>query len=111
MSIARIGFGVLLVLACLGSVAPDGVLPGGLEPYDKTLHFGGYFLLAIFGAVGWPRWRGGFLLGLPLLGLGLEMTQGYAPGREFDWADALVNGAGVGVAVALSAMVADLFRR
>lgn len=99
----RLGFLAALLLICIGSLMPDTGWARPLADYDKALHFSGYFGLAILGALGWPRLRGVFLLGLPLLGLGLEVAQGYAPGREFDWADALTNGAGIGLAVALSA--------
>ncbi len=100
----RIGFYVALAGIAVGSLAPGDSLSfhlGGGS--DKLVHLGGYFALALMAAMGWPRWRGVALVGLPLLGLALEMVQILDPMRMFSWADALANAIGIGMAVAASA--------
>jgi len=100
--LCRIGFLVALLLIIGGSLAPEAWLTYDLADYDKLLHLAGYFALAMMAALGWPRWRGAALVGLPLVGLALEVAQ-TSIGRNFDWKDALTNAAGIGVAVAASA--------
>jgi len=107
---SRVAFGIALIVVIGASLLPMAWMTDGWPGYDKVWHLTGYFALAILAAVGWPRWRGAALIGLPLVGLGLEVAQN-ATGRQFDWGDALTNAAGIGIAVALSTVVARLLDR
>ena len=100
-ALCRIAFALALVVVAGASLVPDAMTDLKLADYDKSLHMAAYFALALLAAMGWPRWRVAALLGLPLVGLGVEVAQS-ATGRSFDWADALANAGGIGVAVALS---------
>ncbi len=100
----RIGFGLTLAVIVMGSLMPEGTVDINLTNYDKIVHLAAWFGLALLAALGWSRWRGLALVGLPLIGLGVEVAQ-QSVGRDFEWADALANAAGVGLAVALSAVV------
>ncbi len=104
-SAARFAFAVLLVIVAFGSVLSGNSLGFTVGSWDKIIHFSGWFALAFFAALGWPAWRGLALVGLPLVGLALEVAQTITPTREFSWLDAFANAAGIGVAVAVSAML------
>ncbi len=106
----RVGFGLTLAVVVGGSLVPEGVVDIDLTGIDKIVHLAAWFGLALLAALGWPRWRGLALIGLPLVGLALEVAQQGA-GRDFDWLDALANAAGIGLAVALSAVITRLLAR
>lgn len=98
----RYGFFAALVLVIASSLAPGAWFDPYVRGHDKLVHLAGYFILAMLAAMGWPRWRGAALIGLPLTGLALEVAQ-TSTGRGFEWMDVLSNAAGIGIAVALSA--------
>ena len=102
---ARAAFLVVLAAVATGSVVSSGSTIGLTPPWDKLAHLGAYFLLAFLAALGWPRWRGVALVGLPLVGLALEAAQTLSPARTFSWTDALANAAGIGLAVAATAIL------
>jgi len=108
---ARVAFFVLLATILVGSLMPEARLGFSFGSWDKIAHFGGWFALAFFAALGWPRWRGLALVGLPLVGLALEVAQTATPDRQFSWLDALANAAGIGIAVAISAGLTRWFDR
>jgi len=101
----RIGFFIALVAVVAGSIVPGAWLGGPVLQNDKLTHMAGYFALAMLAAMGWPRLRGAALVGLPLLGLALEAVQTLTPARGFSWLDAGANAAGIGLAVAASAVL------
>lgn len=103
--VCRIGFFVALVAVVAGSIVPNAWLSGSVPPNDKLTHMAGYFALAMLAAMGWPRLRGLALVGLPLLGLALEGAQTLTPARSFSWLDAGANAVGIGLAVAVSAVL------
>jgi hypothetical protein len=106
----RFGFALTLAVIVAGSLVPEGALDLDLTGIDKIVHLAAWFGLALLASLGWPRWRGLALVGLPLVGLGLEVAQQGA-GRDFDWLDALANAAGIGLAVALSAVISRRLER
>ena len=94
--------GALVVLLLYGSLAPAKALPP-LGGSDKLWHSGSYFVvMAYFSQIYW-RVSERFLIAAALIALGvaIEFIQPYV-NREFDWFDALANGAGVVVAFLLS---------
>lgn len=103
--LSRWAFFVALGVIIGGSLAQNPGLPSQVARYDMLLHMAGYFSLALLAGIGWPRRRGLALVGLPLFGLALEVAQSATPARSFSWMDALANAVGVGLAVALCAML------
>lgn len=103
--VCRIGFFIALVAVIAGSLVPNPWLSGHVPQNDKFTHMAGYFALAMLAAMGWPRFRGLALVGLPLLGLALEAAQTLTPTRGFSWLDAGANAVGIGLAVAMSALL------
>ena len=102
---ARLAFLVMFAVIVVVSVLSERRLGFSIGHWDKHVHFAGWFVLAFFAALGWPRWRGLALVGLPLVGLALEAAQTMTPARSFSWLDALANAAGIGIAVAISAVL------
>lgn len=101
-------FAALIVVVSLTLLPGNSVSPP-LSLNDKLLHFVAYFGLGILGGTGWPERRGLFLVAMPLLGLGLECTQGaFVPGRVFDWGDAVANAIGAFAGVASSVIARRL---
>lgn len=94
-------FGVILI--AIGSVMPGKQLPSNL-PWDKALHFIGYFglgFLARMGSDKRPTWL--LMIACILFSLVIEVAQMFIPNRGFEWADLLANSLGVvtGVLVAM----------
>jgi len=108
--VCRIGFFIALTGIIGGSLVPDAMTELRIADYDKVTHLAAYFALAMLAALGWPRWRGVALVSLPLIGLALEAGQS-ATGRNFEWTDALANAAGIGIAVAISAILTSWLSR
>jgi VanZ family protein len=94
---AWLAAGWLMVLAvAVGSLWPT--LPEvGVEVSDKTLHFGAYASLAfVFAGVVERRHWGRVIVGLLLLGAGIELAQAFlSPTRTGEWLDMAANAAGV----------------
>ncbi len=78
------------------SLLPQTVLPS-VELSDKLQHLIAYLCLALAGGIAFPQRRSLIALGLGLiaLGVGLEVAQGFVPGRLVSAADAIANTAGV----------------
>jgi VanZ family protein len=95
MTLTRVWWIVGFVL--IGVVVYVCLLPGGELPTtpfnDKLNHFLAHFALAAWFAGLVPRgrwWK--ILLGLALLGVGIEIAQGLMhEGREAEWRDAVAN--------------------
>ncbi|AOE50028.1 VanZ family protein [Kangiella sediminilitoris] len=93
--------GVLAIF--LGSVTPGKQLPSDL-PWDKALHFIGYFGLAFLARMGSdkrPSWL--LIVSCITFSLIIELIQLFIPNRGFEWTDVLANSLGVltGTVVAL----------
>lgn len=85
--------GVLVVF--IGSVMPGKQLPTNL-PWDKALHFTGYFGLAFLARMGSnkkPTWL--LITACIAFSLVIEIAQVYIPNRGFEWPDLLANSLGV----------------
>lgn len=83
---------IFLVAVVVGSLLP--LKKTGAVPNDKLVHFLIYFLLmAWFGQL-YPR-RILVAIALALLGILLELTQGFTRYRYFEWYDVVANCAGI----------------
>lgn len=92
-------FKIFFVLGTLtifiGSLMPGKQLPSGL-PWDKALHFIGYFglgLLARLASDKRPSWL--LIIGCIAFSLAIEVAQMFIPNRGFEWPDLLANSLGV----------------
>lgn len=85
--------GVLAIF--IGSVMPGKQLPSNL-PWDKALHFIGYFGLAFLARMGSEK-RPTWLLIVACIAFSflIEIAQMYIPNRGFEWPDLLANSLGV----------------
>lgn len=94
---------VALIVVCL---VPLGSLPPLPDNSDKLEHLIGYFVLSAAAVQLFANRRALSLaaMGLILLGIGIEIAQGYTAYRSSDPADALANTLGVllGMATALT---------
>ncbi|WP_374651135.1 VanZ family protein [Dongia sp.] len=93
----------MLAIAAIiyGSLAPDLSPPGG-GIVDKFEHAGAYFVLSClaFAAFASHRRRLAALGFLFLLGIGLELAQGFLGGREASALDQVANAMGILLALA-----------
>jgi VanZ family protein len=103
---AWLGIGWAGVAAALVvSLWPGGVpLPVGV--WDKIQHGLGYFLLTLWFVGLYPRER---YLGIAgacfVLGLAIEVLQGFSATRSMEFADVVANTTGIGVALVLAYLV------
>ena len=84
-----------VILIAIGSVMPGKQLPGNL-PWDKALHFVGYFglgFLARMGSDKRPAWL--LIIACITFSLLIEVAQVYIPNRGFEWQDLVANALGV----------------
>lgn len=92
---------VLIACVIIGSVLPSTspvmAAVGRLHVSDKVLHFCAYLALSSLPVIGFRDRRRGVMAGVSMfiLGLLLEATQRFAPGRAVEFRDVLANGAGV----------------
>jgi len=99
--IAWLGVALALIL----SLWPGGV-PLPVRLWDKAEHMAGYFILTLWFAGLYPRAR--FLqvgLGCFLLGVLIELLQGFVPTRSMELSDLVANLTGIGAALALAYLV------
>lgn len=104
-TLCRIAFLSALVVISAGALLGERQLGFSVDGFDKAAHLGAFLVLALLGALGWPHFRDGFLICLPVFGVALEAAQTLTPAREFSWADAVMNGAGVGIGVTIAALL------
>jgi VanZ family protein len=85
---------------------------GGLEIWDKALHFIAYFGLAAIATVGLNRSRPAILAAIGLAGFGgaLEIAQSFV-GRDAEWGDELANILGVCSGLATGLLVVHVAER
>lgn len=107
---AQLAFVIGLGLLAYLSLLPQDQLPA-VPLSDKFEHASAYALLTLAGATAFRggRWTWRVALGLVVLGCAFEILQTLVPGRTGDFADALANATGVGLAVALVTIFRRLF--
>lgn len=94
---------VIALLIVYGSLVPSNMLPKTFMLQDKVMHFGCYFLLALW-CGGMTRRRHYPLVAIALIILGvlMEIAQGDMHfGRDEDWHDAAADTLGTIFALAL----------
>lgn len=86
---------IAVAIAILSLLPPKSALNLGSK--DKISHFIAYFTLSINAFLAWRISIKSIWLILVLIsyGLLLEFLQGFVPGRDSSWMDALANSAGV----------------
>ena len=92
--------GIVTTFSLLPSFGPPGEY--GL---DKVLHATGYFILALLPHAGFDTRKIALAAAGAMipLGCGIEVAQGFVPGRTGDFWDALANSSGVFAGVAFGA--------
>lgn len=84
------------------TLAPNEDVPGSGMVWDKAAHSIAYGLLVIVGLLMSTHRRWMVILGVWLLGVGVEIVQGIMGfGRNGDWRDAVANTIGIGLGVVL----------
>ena len=93
------------------SLQPTCVLPIQFWNVDKVMHLSAYCWLGLLPALAFPKGRTLTLCALAILclGGGIEILQGFVPGREPSVADMLANGVGIGLGLPLGGMVRRRF--
>lgn len=92
---ARVAFFAGLLAVIVLCLLPAEALPP-VPLWDKFEHFAAYGMLAAAGGVGYPTRgaRAKVVLCLLALGVGIEVAQGFVPGREASAMDMLANAIG-----------------
>ena len=104
LRIGRVIFWVLVTLTVVMSLLPNEQVPAPLVFWDKAQHALGFAMLAIVGLGAYPAAARQVLLGLLLLGVGIECAQALTGWRQGDWMDWLADA--IGVALGWAAMLA-----
>ncbi|MEJ0023827.1 MAG: VanZ family protein [Alphaproteobacteria bacterium] len=89
VSLARTAFVVAIAFTLYSALSPPSTAPG-FFPWDKAQHFTAFYVLAVLGALSFPRtlslWIG---LGLSLFGGAIELVQALPIANRdcdvFDW--------------------------
>ena len=95
----RVGFALAVAAVVWASLMPPAALPQ-MSLDDKLQHLASYALVALLGGAAFAEGPGALAgalavaIGLTVLGLGLEVAQGWVPGRHADPLDGLANAAG-----------------
>lgn len=80
-------FWLLLLLTLWLSLIPADQVPSQLHFWDKAQHALGFTGLAFLGLLAYPGRIRQLMLGLMLLGAGIECAQALSGWRQGDWAD------------------------
>ena len=94
-------WGVLICCVVVGSLLPASypvmVDIGRLHINDKVQHFGAYLVLSFLPVIGFRDRRRGLMAGISmfLLGVLMEASQHFSPGRAVELGDVVANGVGV----------------
>lgn len=91
----KVLFALGVIIIAIGSVMPGKQLPSSL-PWDKALHFVGYFglgFLARMGSDRRPAWL--LMVACIVFSLAIEIAQMFIPNRGFEWQDLVANALGV----------------
>ena len=88
----------LLLLATLWlSLIPVDQVPSAFNFWDKAQHAFGFMALAFTGLLSYPSRVRHVLLGLVLLGVGIEFAQHLTGWRQGDWADWVADCVGLSI--------------
>ena len=103
-------FGV--VAAFVFSLSPDTAHAPFIQHGDKLTHLASYASLMFWWAQLYiaPRQRLALAVALILLGIGIELLQGFTPSRQSDVIDALANSTGVLLGWLIAHRSANLLR-
>ena len=102
---------VLICCVVIGSLLPAAtpamVAVGRLHVSDKVMHFCAYLALSLLPVIGFRDRRKGIVMGLAMfvLGILLEVSQLFSPGRAVELGDVITNGVGVSCGVLLAAPI------
>jgi VanZ family protein len=96
-----------LGLILYGSLSPEVQIKTQIENSDKILHAAAYTWLALGARISFipPSFSVRLGIGLIFLGCAVEFVQSLIPGRFFSGADMLANALGVGLGLALAALI------
>ncbi|TXT35789.1 MAG: VanZ-like protein [Comamonadaceae bacterium] len=83
----RWSFWILVLLTLWLSLIPADQVPSGLHFWDKAQHAIGFMALGLLGLKAYPERTYTVLLGLALLGVGIEVAQWMTGWRNGDWQD------------------------
>ena len=83
---------------------------GRLHLNDKVMHFCAYLALSLLPVIGFKDRRRGLVAGLAMfiLGVVMEASQHFSPGRAVEFVDVIANGGGVSCGVLLGLPVRSL---
>lgn len=106
---------VSTIAVAIGSLVPELAPPEGrvgFMPIDKLIHIAAYAGLAFLPQVGIVRLKPATFgaLFMILLGGGIEIAQGFTPGRDGSLGDAITNALGVLVGIALGLVMRPRLR-
>ena len=107
----KVWFALGVLAIAIGSVMPGKQLPSNL-PWDKALHFIGYFglgFLARMGSDKRPTWL--LIIACIVFSLLIEVAQMFIPNRGFEWPDLLANGLGVLAGVFIAIPIKNVLKR
>jgi VanZ family protein len=108
---AMTAFAAGIVVVSVLSLTPGDALPA-INVWDKLQHVLAYLTLAVTGGVAFPGRRRlpRLAIGLLILGCALEALQGFVPGRDVSFDDAVANAIGVGLGLAIAHLVGRRYR-
>ena len=100
----------VVVGSILPATSPMMAAVGRLPVSDKVRHFCAYVALSSLPVIRFRGRRRGIIAGLSMfvLGLLLEATQHFSPGRAVELSDVIANGAGVGCGALLGLPIRTL---
>ncbi len=95
IEIKKTAFWTLVLVTLWLSLIPGERVPSPLHFWDKAQHAVGFAGLAVTGLLAYPGQARRVLLGLALLGIGIEVAQWLTGWRQGDWVDWVADCAGL----------------
>jgi len=93
----KTAFWTLVLVTLWLSLIPADQVPSSLHFWDKAQHALGFAGLAVTGLLAYPSYARRVILGLALLGVGIEVAQWLTGWRQGDWVDWAADCTGLGV--------------
>jgi VanZ family protein len=107
---ARLGFWALAACVVVLSLLPGHALPPlAFSLWDKAQHALAFTALATLGLHAYPRYAPRVLVGLLVLGGGIELAQAATGWRHGEWADGLADAVGLALGTLLAMATRRLF--